>query len=134
MVCGEETRTNITRILSLPASPATTDSWVDTLYTCTYALPVGSLVLSVKEASNPTAARAHFDGLQRATAGAVPIEGLANLGFPAFQTPASAVFVKDNSVLTVDAAALPPTVGPHDVSRSAFAYEVASAVLACWSE
>jgi hypothetical protein len=134
MVCGEETRTNIVRILSLPSVPGTESSWVDKLYTCTYALPEGPLVLSVKEASDPTAARASFDGLKRATTGSAPIEGLANLGFPAFQTPASAVFVKDNFVLTVDATALTATLGPHNVSRSAFAYEVAAAVLACWSE
>lgn len=134
MVCADETRNNVTRILSLPATPATTETWADKLYTCTYALPAGSLVLSVKETADPSAARAYFDRLQQRAAGAAPIEGLANLGFPAFQTPASAVFVKDNFVLTVDATALPATLGPHNVSRSAFAYEVATAVLACWSE
>ena len=134
MVCADETRSNVTRILSLSRPPETKETWTDKLYTCAYALPAGSLVLSVKEAADPSAARAYFDGLQRTTAGAAPIEGLANLGFPAFQTPASAVFVKDNFVLTVDAAALAATVGPHNVSRSAFAYEVATAVLACWSE
>ncbi|GAC1569150.1 MAG: hypothetical protein NVS3B6_22530 [Pseudarthrobacter sp.] len=134
MVCGEETRANIVRILALPATPGTTDTWADKLYTCTYALPAGSLVLSVKEAADPAAARAYFDSSQKTTAQAAPIEGLTNLGFPAYESPASAVFVKDSFVLTVDAAALPATVGPHNVSRSAFAYEVAAAILACWSE
>lgn len=134
MVCGEETRANIVRILALPSPPGTSASWADKLYTCTYALPAGPLVLSVKETSDPTAARASFDGLQRTTAGAAPIEGLANLGFPAFQTSSSAVFVKDNFVLTVDASVLPAAVGPHQVSHGAFAYEVATTVLACWSE
>ena len=135
MVCGEETRANIVRILALPSPPPTTDAWADKLYTCTYALPAGSLVLSVKEAADPAAAHADFDGLQRSTASARPIEGMANLGLPAFETSAgSVVFVKDSFVLTVDAAALPATLGPHGVSRSAFAYEVATAVLACWSE
>jgi hypothetical protein len=60
---------------------------------------------------------------------------MANLGLPAFETTAgSAVFVKDSFVLTVDATALKTNLGPHNVSRSAFAYEVATAVLACWSE
>ncbi|MEW1808472.1 hypothetical protein [Pseudarthrobacter sp. NPDC080039] len=134
MVCGEETRANIVRILALPSSPGTAASWADKLYTCTYALPGGALVLSVKEATGPDAAHAYFQDLQRSTAGAAPIEGLANLGFPAFQTPASAVFVKDNFVLTVDGAALPDTLGPHQVTRAAFAYQVATTVLACWSE
>ncbi|MFF2344730.1 hypothetical protein [Pseudarthrobacter sp. NPDC058119] len=134
MVCGDETKTNIVKALSLPSEPPTTDSWADKLYTCTYALPSGHLLLSVKETSDPAAARTFFDGLQQQAAGAAPIEGLANLGFPAFQTPSSAVFTKDSFVLTVDAAALPARLGPHDVSRDAFAYQIATAVLACWSE
>lgn len=135
MVCGDETRTNITRILSLPGTPVTTDTWADKLYTCTYALPAGSLVLSVKEAADPAAARSYFDGLPRSTASARPIDGLANLGLPAFETTAgSVVFVKDSFVLTVDATALPAALGPHNVTRNAFAYETATAVLACWSE
>lgn len=134
MVCGEETRANIVRILALPTPPRSTDSWADRLYTCTYALPAGPLVLSVKEAADPGAGRAHFERLQRTTAQAERIAGLANLGLPAFQTPASSVFVKDSFVLTVDATALPATLGPHQVSRNAFTYEVATAVLACWSE
>ncbi|MGO4807823.1 hypothetical protein AB4089_22200 [Arthrobacter sp. 2MCAF15] len=135
MVCGEETRSNIVRILALPSPPHTTDAWADKLYACTYALPAGSLVLSVKELADPAAAHVYFDGLQRGAASARPIEGMANLGLPAFETTGgSVVFVKDNFVLTVDATALPPTLGPHSVSRNAFAYEVATAVLACWSE
>ena len=134
MVCGEETRANIVRILALSSVPGTTASWADKLYTCTYSLPGGPLVLSVKEAADPDAAHAYFQELQRSTAAAAPIEGLANLGFPAFQTPSTAVFVKDNFVLSVDASALPETLGPHGVTRAAFAYQVATTVLACWSE
>ncbi|WP_427007375.1 hypothetical protein [Pseudarthrobacter sp. H2] len=135
MVCADETRDNIVRILSLPNLPRTTDSWADSLYTCTYALPAGSLVLSVKELPDPAAARGHFDGLAQSTVSARPIEGMANLGLAAFESTAgSVVFVKDSFVLTVDASALPDSLGPHSVSRGAFAYEVSTAVLACWSE
>ena len=134
MVCSKEIQDKVVTILALPTAPGTKTSWADKLFTCTYALPGGSLVLTVKEAADPDAARAYFEDRQRSTAEAAPIEGLANLGFPAFQTPASAVFVKDNFVLTVDAAALPETFGPHQVTRAAFAYQVASTVLACWSE
>ncbi|WP_285245586.1 hypothetical protein [Pseudarthrobacter sp. fls2-241-R2A-127] len=134
MVCGDETRENIVKALSLTSEPATTNSWADKLYTCTYALPGGPLVLTVKEAPDAQSAAADLAGRQNSSAGAAPIEGLANLGFAAFQTPTSAVFAKDNFVLAVDATALPATVGPHGVSRDAFAYHVATAVLACWSE
>ncbi|WP_442542460.1 hypothetical protein ACSBOX_10945 [Arthrobacter sp. KN11-1C] len=135
MVCEDETRNNIVKILSLATAPRTTDSWASKLYTCTYALPAGPLVLSVKEAADPAAARAYFDALASSTASSRPIEGMANLGFPAFESTAgSVVFVKDNFILKVDAAALPASLGPHGVTRGAFAYEVATAVLACWSE
>ncbi|MEW1808728.1 hypothetical protein [Pseudarthrobacter sp. NPDC080039] len=134
MICGDETRSSIARILALPSPPPTTDAWADSLYTCTYALPPGSFVLSVKETPDPAGARAHFEALQQKTASARPIEGMANLGFQAFQTPAAVVFVKDNFVLTVDATRLPATLGPHDVTSGAFAYQVATTVLACWSE
>ncbi|NUP57999.1 MAG: hypothetical protein HOQ06_00785 [Pseudarthrobacter sp.] len=134
MVCGEETRDNIVRILALASAPGTAASWAEKLYTCTYTLPGGVLVLSVQEAPGPDAAHAYFQDLQRRTVAAAPIEGLANLGFPAFQTPVSAVFVKDNFVLSVDAAALPEPLGPNQVTRAAFSYQVATTVLACWSE
>ncbi|MFC0459305.1 hypothetical protein ACFFGR_22655 [Arthrobacter liuii] len=134
MVCSKEIQEKIVQILALASAPGNGATWADKLFTCTYALPAGSLVLSVKEAPAPDAAHAYFQDVQRSTAGAAPIEGLANLGFPAFQTPTSAVFVKDNFVLTVDAAALPEPLGPHQVTRAAFAYQVATTVLACWSE
>lgn len=134
MVCSKEIQEKIVQILALDSAPGNGATWADKLFTCTYALPAGSLVLSVKEAADPDAAHAYLQELQRSTAGAAPIEGLANLGFQAFQTPASAVFVKDNFVLTVDAATLPEPLGPHQVTRAAFAYQVATTVLACWSE
>ncbi|UUL75539.1 hypothetical protein NG819_15235 [Pseudarthrobacter sp. Fe7] len=134
MVCSKEIQEKIVQILALDAAPDNQAAWSDKLYTCAYDLPAGSLVLSVKEATAPDAAHDNFQEVQRSTAGAAPIEGLANLGFPAFQTPSSAVFVKDNFVLTVDAAGLPETLGPHQVTRAAFAYQVATTVLACWSE
>ena len=134
MVCSKEIQDKIVQILALASAPDNQAAWSDRLYTCTYALPGGPLALSVKETRNPDGADAYFQELQRSTPGAAPIDGLANLGFPAFQTPASAVFAKDNFVLTVDASGLPETLGPHQVTRAAFAYQLATTVLACWSE
>ncbi|MFP3581562.1 hypothetical protein SB659_18535 [Arthrobacter sp. SIMBA_036] len=133
MICEDETRSNIVRILGLASTPRTTNTWKDRLYTCTYALPEGPFVLSVREAADPAAARAYFDQQQAVVRG-TRIGGLANLGFPAFQTATSAVFVKDSFVLTVDASSLPAVVGPQQIANGAFAYQVATTVLACWSE
>src|SRR4051794_8326473 len=57
MVCGDEVRGDITKVLSLRTAPATSATWVEHVYTCTYRLPEGPLVLSVRE--SPTDAAAH---------------------------------------------------------------------------
>ena len=134
MVCGEEIRGRIAQILALPSVPAPSSSWAGGLYTCSYRLPGGLLVLSVKESEDPAAARAYATAAKGRLPGAVPIEGLAALGLPAYGSPAGAVvFVKDSFTLTVDATGLGGTVGPQGISRSSFAYQIATDVLACWS-
>lgn len=65
----------------------------------------------------------------------MPIKGLANLGFLAAQTTdGSLAFLKDSSTLHVDASGLPTDVGPHNVTLTNFAYQVATTVLACWKD
>lgn len=133
MPCSAGVRLDIGSILGLADTPQPEDHWAPPVYTCTYALPEGSFVLSVQEAADDGAARKEFDSLQSSTSGAAPIEGLANLGFPAFQSESGIVgFVKDNMTLKVDASALKEAVGPHQVTRSALAYQVATVILACW--
>ncbi len=135
MICGDETKTNLMSSLALPGPPEGTDSWADKLYTCTYSLPAGKLVLSVKESDNPTSARAYFDALQHRLGSTEPIDGLSNLGLPAFKTAdGNVVFVKDNMTLQVDGTALSKTVGPHSVSRTEVSFEIATAILGCWRE
>ncbi|HET9347896.1 MAG TPA: hypothetical protein VFO13_02035, partial [Arthrobacter sp.] len=66
---------------------------------------------------------------------AKPVEGLANLGFPAYETAdGSAVFLKDNFVLQVDASDLPAVLGPESITRNALAYQLSTTILACWIE
>ncbi|WP_125610715.1 hypothetical protein [Specibacter cremeus] len=132
MICANETILNIKKILGLAATPVPDSAWNDQLYTCTYRLPYGSLVLSVKQSAGDALARSYFERLRAAATTGQAIEGMANLGLPAFKTGTSVSFVKDNMTLLVDAGHLPASVGPHEVSRSALAYEVATAVLACW--
>lgn len=113
MVCGQETKDDISSILALEQAPHAVDEWADSTYTCTYHLADGLLVISVKESPAPAAARKYFDALQGKLE-AAPIKGLANLGFPAAQTPdGSVVFLKDSSTLHVNATGLPPAVGPR---------------------
>ncbi|MEO9094101.1 MAG: hypothetical protein ABI255_00595 [Microbacteriaceae bacterium] len=134
MICTSETKDNVAKILGLGSAPHTVDRWSDHLFSCTYHLADGALALSVKESADDGSARVYFDALQQKLGSTQPIDGLANLGLPAYETTDGAVvFVKDNMTLNVDASKLPVAVGPHAVSRTDFAYQVATAVLGCWS-
>lgn len=134
MVCGPEIRADVRLILGLPAPPPTTATWADHVYTCVYRLPVGPLVLSVRESPDAGSARGYFEGL-RATLGPTrPLAGLAGLGQPGYATPTGTVVVlKDNKTLRVDATRLPAQLGKDRQSPAELAYEVAADVLACWT-
>lgn len=133
MVCADEAKQNIEEILALPAIPTTTDHWDGTTYSCTYPLEVGDFVMTVTESTNGADAAALAKQLADA-AQAPPIEGLANLGLPGFQSSdGSVIFAKDNMTLHVDATAFPATVGPNKVTAGSFAYELATTILACWT-
>ena len=125
----------VRQLAGLTADPQTSTTWASSLFTCTYALPEGHLVLSVKESTDPATARAYFDGLQAAAPKSVVLQGFDGLGLPAFTSPAgTAAFVRDSMTLLVDASGLPATVGPQKTERTSFAYAVATNVLACWKE
>lgn len=135
MICGTETSDNITRALALATPPYSVDNWINRQYTCTYHLTDGEFVISVEESPDTTSARNYFDTMQRKLAPTQPIEGLANLGFPAYESADGlVVFLKDNMTLHVDARQLTDKIGPHDVTRTAFSYEIATTILACWTE
>jgi hypothetical protein len=135
MVCGDQPMDRLTAILDLKQAPHTINDWADSTFTCTYHLDEGDLVISVKEAQNKATALTYFDAMQALAKDAKPIEGLANLGFPAYETAdGSAVFQKDSFILHVDATDLPATLGPDDITRNALAYQLSTTILACWIE
>ncbi|MET4060287.1 hypothetical protein ABIB35_001832 [Arthrobacter sp. UYP6] len=135
MVCGDQPVERLTSMLDLEQNPHTINDWVDDTFTCTYHLQEGALEISVQEAPDQTMALTYFEAKQALAQDAKPIEGLANLGFPAYETAdGSAVFQKDSFVLQVDASALPATLGPDGISRNALAYQLSTTILACWVE
>jgi len=135
MVCGDQPMDTLTSILKLDAKPHTINNWANSTFTCTYHLEEGSLTISVQEAADQAAALEYFEVEQAVTRDAKPIEGLANLGFPAYETAdGSAVFQKDSFVLHVDASELPATLGPENITRNALAYQLSTTILACWIE
>jgi hypothetical protein len=132
MVCGEEIVGDVTQILQLDDPPHTVSSWADDVYTCTYHLPMGPLVLTVNVSGSDEQADAYFDARRAEAPGA---EEFAGLGERAFGTGTGDVtVVKDDMTLAVDATALPETFGANGQTRSALAFEVASQVLGCWVE
>jgi len=135
MVCGDQPKERLRSILKLNSDPHTVDNWADSTFTCTYHLAEGALVISVQEAADKASALKYFNAMQALAKDAAPIEGLANLGFPAYETAdGSAVFQKDSFVLQVNASALPATLGPDSITRNALAYQLSTTILACWVE
>ncbi|MET3718670.1 MULTISPECIES: hypothetical protein [unclassified Arthrobacter] len=135
MVCGNQPMDRLTSILKLGQVPHTVNSWADSTFTCTYHLTEGALKISVQEAPDQGTAMKYFDAMQALAKDAKPIEGLANLGFPAYETKdGTAVFQKDSSVLRVDATDLPAAIGPDAITRNALAYQLSTTILACWVE
>lgn len=135
MVCGKETMGNVTTLVGAATLPAAKTTWVDHLYTCTYQLPQGPLVISVKESSDPNTAQAYFETLKRGAGTVTPLAILEALGLPSFHTTTGqAAFVKDSLTLKVDATRLPAQVGQAATGRASFADAVANDILVCWQE
>jgi hypothetical protein len=131
MVCGEEIKGKVQQVLALPTAPATESTWAQSVFTCTYHLPMGAMTLSVRVLPGTGQAGAELDAGQARTPGAQP---LAGLGERAWGTAdGTAVVLKDAQVLTVDATGLPEVFGANGQKRTDLAYEVASDVMGCWT-
>jgi hypothetical protein len=121
----------VQQALGLPSEPNTSATWADSVYACTYDLPVGTMTLSVRVLPGTGQARARFAADQKVAPGAQPLVGL---GERAWSTPTGiAAVLKDNQILTVDATRLPAVLGPGEQKRTDFALAVAVDVLGCWT-
>jgi hypothetical protein len=135
LTCGAEIHEAIEKIVAPQRVPLGAATWVDGLYTCTYQLPTGALVLSVKDSANPASAMRYFASLRDQVGPHQTIRGLAALGLPAYETTSgTVVFLKDSSTLMVDATHVTREAASSYTSRSDLAYEVASDVIGCWTE
>ncbi|WP_041540349.1 hypothetical protein [Catenulispora acidiphila] len=134
MVCGTEIQGAVETILAASPAPTTTTTWTDHLYTCTYHLASGTLVLSVKESPDTASANTYLATLQRQLGSTTPLTGSEGLGNPGFQNAAGNVVVlKDDKTLHVDATGLAAASGPSKLSRADVAYEVTTDILGCWT-
>ncbi len=133
MICSPEIRDAIASVLALPAAVEGEDSYMHGHYACDYPLEGGPLELSVHEAADADEAQAYADSVRTDYGTAEDIEGLANLGFPAYRTAEGAVvFVKDSMVLVVDAREVALSDAGGASTRTDAAYQIATNVLACW--
>jgi len=131
MVCSQDIRDQVRTVLQLDAPAPVQSSWHDQLYTCTYTLPMGRMVLSVKQSASDSVAHDYFDALRGKLGSTEPLIGL---GEQAYGTKTGiAVVLKDNMTLQVDTTGLPAVFGPQQQRRTDLAYEIASDVLGCWT-
>lgn len=130
MVCSDEIRGEVADALGLTSAPTATSGWADHVYTCTYALPMGQLVLAVAVSPSAAAARGQLETLRRRV-GADTQE--AGLGEQAYSASAGTVLaVKDNMVLWVNATGLPDDLGATHERRADLARVIAAGVFNCW--
>jgi hypothetical protein len=132
MVCTGDVRDEVKNVLKLSSPAPISTTWRDQLYTCTYTLPMGKMVLSVKESAGKPAAIAYFEGLRTRLGGTQPAPGLGEQAYAT--TTGTVVVLKDNTTLRVDTTGLPAVFGPQQQRRTDLAYEIASVVLGCWIE
>lgn len=131
MVCGDDIKGKVGSVLKLAKPAPVKTSFKNHLFTCTYTLPMGPLVLSVKQSSTDAAAGTYFDALRKTLP---PTHTLLGLGTRAYATNTGiAVVIKDNQTLRVDATGLPAVFGSEHQKRTDLAYEIASDVLGCWT-
>lgn len=136
MVCAGDVVKDITRVLALDEEPEPVSAWKEPMFTCTYDLDAGPLVLSVHDATDPTSGRAYFTSLRSRLGDVERLAGMTSFGLPAYETSdGSVVFLRDGKTLHVDATALPADLGPEgSMSPNDVAYAVAAGVIACWTD
>jgi hypothetical protein len=132
MVCTGDVRDEVKSVLKLSSPAPISTSWRDGLYTCTYTLPMGKMVLSVKESAGKPAAIEYFQALRTRLGSTRPAPGLGEQAYAT--TTGTVVVLKDNTTLRVDTTGLPAVFGPQQQRRTDLAYEIASVVLGCWIE
>jgi hypothetical protein len=131
MICSDEIRREIAGALAVPSVPAPGSAWAGHVYTCTYPLTSGRLVLSVAVAPSASAAADHLDTVRTHLGSTHPEPGL---GERAYSTETGTVLaVKDNMTLRVDATALPDDLGATHERRTDLARVIARGVFNCWT-
>jgi hypothetical protein len=131
MICSEEAEEDIAISVGVKPTKPLRPAWRNHEYSCVYKYPSGSMRLSVKQLADTKSTVRYFNGLVTSLGRRDALDGV---GEGAFTTKKDSVVVrKDNKVLIVDVAGLPPRFGlPADV-RANVAVSVAATIMGCWT-
>ncbi|MFC9324593.1 hypothetical protein [Kitasatospora sp. NPDC057015] len=132
MVCAGSVPTQLAGAFGTETTTPPSGTWAQHLYTCTYAYPEGTLLLTVKELADRATAGAHFEGLRGSAGPVTTVDGLGEAAFT--RADGSTVVRKDDFVLTVDVHGLPERFGRPPRSRPNVSVTVATTVMICWKE
>jgi hypothetical protein len=131
MICEKEVRGEIASALGLTETRVVpTWSKKEHLYSCSYAYPRGTIVLSVKELSNERETPAYVDAVQGRYGTAHWIVGLGQGAW--LLKNDDVVARKDYKVLLVDVHGIPSDF-VHGLFRSGVSTSIATVILACWT-
>ena len=131
MVCSDEILYQVVGALALTTAPVPESRWADHVYTCTYRLPLGSLVLSVTVAPSDAAAADELHSMRQQDRADTAEPGLGQQAFSA--SNGTIVAAKDNMVLRIDPTGLPDSLGATHGPRIALTRILAAGVFNCWT-
>jgi hypothetical protein len=124
-VCAPMVANGIIEFLGGPLPAPQHGAWAGHVYTCTYPLSGGQLVLTVTQLRNKAAAATAYSRLARAVTHRTRLNGLGN---GAYQAPDGTLIAhKDQFVLDADPTGAPPGIRPADL-----AFAAVVAVMGCW--
>jgi hypothetical protein len=131
MVCSSEAQADIQAAVGVGLSTPPASTFDNGLFTCDYAYPTGTMVLTVKDLTNQADTDSY---VKNARDGLTSVKDLPGLGQAAFSDNASTVYVvKDFKILKVDTSGLPDHFGQPPHTRYTVAVVVAAAIILCWT-
>jgi hypothetical protein len=131
MVCSSGAQADIQEAIGVGLSTPPASTFDNGLFTCDYAYPTGTMVLTVKDLANQADTDAY---VKNARDGLTSVKDLPGLGQAAFSDNASTVYVvKDFKILKVDTSGLPDPFGQPPHTRYTVAVAVAAAIILCWT-
>jgi hypothetical protein len=122
---------DIAEALSLTPTSVTRPTWVDQLYTCRYNYPNGSFTLSVKELPGDSQTVDYINQLASRLGQKEQLDGIGQGAF--WTTNGSLVARKDDKVLLVDVADLPPRFASPPQAPNAISRVIGTVIMGCWN-